>query len=227
MDRNIILQGLNELGAVYGYPFYMYEDGSVGQKIVSPDGNKNAKLWCKKPFIAAQEPPEQQPVSESSLIGDIPDGKKERLRLLIQAKYHDVMFDISDEDMADIITFFPQEEIAEIFLRTTFSLEPRGEKALIKRGDFILLMLYTHEHFLSEEAEEELLRCGNEKMAVCYMYGVTPSEKSLLALAERGNAYLISVMLNSSLSSAAILAVLEEKAEHNPLLKNLLLKAKK
>ncbi len=50
MEKNLILLQVNALGAVLGYPFHIYADGTCGKKLVSEDGKANSLIVVKKPF---------------------------------------------------------------------------------------------------------------------------------------------------------------------------------
>lgn len=48
--ENLILFQVNALGAVLGYPFHVYSDGTCGKKLVSDSGKANSVIVVKKPF---------------------------------------------------------------------------------------------------------------------------------------------------------------------------------
>lgn len=50
MEKNLILLQVNALGAVLGYPFHIYADGTCGKKMVSETGKANSVIVVKKPF---------------------------------------------------------------------------------------------------------------------------------------------------------------------------------
>ncbi len=46
------LEKLNDYGLEYGYPFFVYDNGEVGNGLVSADGRHNVAMVVKKPFTS-------------------------------------------------------------------------------------------------------------------------------------------------------------------------------
>ncbi len=97
-----MLNELNAIGEKLGYPFYLFEDGSYGKKIVN--GKMNAVAVIKKPFIQTELHEVQEHAKETECRADCSaktsaqSSVAARINAALPLTYHERIATLSEEE---------------------------------------------------------------------------------------------------------------------------------